>query len=74
MVRYDINDDATRFSEDALTQRFEMIYGVGKTPQIAEAPGRANVIDEHVDYEGGVALPFVGGSLTSILSSASSCR
>lgn len=58
MARYDINDDATRFSEDALTQRFEMIYGVGKNPQIAEAPGRANVIGEHVDYEGGVALPF----------------
>ena len=55
---YDINDDSTRFSEDALTQRFEAIYGVGPKPRIASAPGRANVIGEHVDYQGGVALPF----------------
>ena len=27
---YDINDNATRFSEDALVQRFEAIYGIGK--------------------------------------------
>ena len=47
---YDINDDTTRFSDDALTQCFETIYGVGPRPQIAAAPGRANVIGEHVDY------------------------
>ena len=55
---YDINDNTTRFSDDALTQRFEAIYGVGPKPRIATAPGRANVIGEHVDYQGGVALPF----------------
>jgi galactokinase len=55
---YDINDNATRFSTAALVQRFEAIYGVGPKPRIATAPGRANVIGEHVDYQGGVALPF----------------
>ena len=49
---YDINDNSTRFSEDALVQRFEAIYGVGPKPRIACAPGRANVVGEHVDYQG----------------------
>ena len=55
---YDINDNTTRFATDALVQRFEAIYGVGPKPRIATAPGRANVVGEHVDYQGGVALPF----------------
>ena len=55
---YDINDNSTRFSEDALTQRFEAIYGVGPRPQIAAASGCRDVIGEHVDYQGGVALPL----------------
>ena len=58
MALYDINDDTTRFATEALVQRFETIYGVGPRPQIASAPGRANIVGEHVDYQGGVALPF----------------
>ena len=58
MASYDINDNATRFATAALVQRFEAIYGVGPKPRIASAPGRANIVGEHVDYQGGAALPF----------------
>ena len=33
-------------------------YGSGRTACVAFAPGRANVIGEHTDYNGGLALPF----------------
>ena len=32
---------------------------LGRSPDVvARAPGRVNLIGEHTDYEGGLALPF----------------
>lgn len=41
---------------DALRRDFETIYR--ETPLIVRAPGRVNLIGEHTDYNGGLALPL----------------
>ena len=40
-----------------LQQQFEELYGV-KPDVLAEAPGRVNLIGEHIDYSEGFVLPF----------------
>ena len=40
-----------------LQQQFEELYGV-KADVLAEAPGRVNLIGEHIDYSEGFVLPF----------------
>ena len=43
----------TGMAHEALANHF------GRSPDvIARAPGRVNLIGEHTDYEGGLALPF----------------
>jgi galactokinase len=49
--------EAGRDRVDALVAAFEQRYG--RVPDgIAEAPGRVNLIGEHVDYNDGLVLPF----------------
>jgi galactokinase len=40
----------------ALHRDFEALYGA--VPRIVRAPGRVNLIGEHTDYNGGLALPM----------------
>ena len=43
-----------RFDTDSLTTRFEAYFGRSNEPiLIAAAPGRANLIGEHIDYQDG---------------------
>ena len=41
----------------ALSTNFESLYG-HKPQVISEAPGRVNLIGEHIDYSDGFVLPF----------------
>jgi galactokinase len=40
-----------------IARHFEDLYG-RKPEVIAEAPGRVNLIGEHIDYSEGFVLPF----------------
>jgi len=51
-------DDEGKYAPAALKARFEQQYGPGGPVRVAAAPGRANVIGEHVDYQDGLVLPF----------------
>ena len=44
--------------EPWLLQKFQEIYGIGESPLMYFAPGRVNLIGEHTDYNGGLAMPF----------------
>ena len=41
----------------ALSERFQDIYG-SPPDVLARAPGRVNLIGEHVDYSGGSVMPM----------------
>jgi galactokinase len=43
-------------NENELRRKFEEIYG--RRPRLFRAPGRANLIGEHTDYNEGFVLPF----------------
>jgi galactokinase len=47
----------------SLAREFENLFGV-KPDLITEAPGRVNLIGEHVDYNQGLVLPFAIESTT----------
>lgn len=47
----------------SLAREFENLFGV-KPDLITEAPGRVNLIGEHVDYNQGLVLPFAIDSTT----------
>ncbi|MCX6181040.1 MAG: galactokinase [Bacteroidetes bacterium] len=40
-----------------LIEKFESYFGTGSEPQLFFAPGRVNLIGEHIDYNGGNVLP-----------------
>ena len=42
---------------DFLLDEFEAKFGTGREPEIYFAPGRVNLIGEHIDYNGGCVLP-----------------
>jgi galactokinase len=42
---------------DKFRQQFQAAFGSAATPQIFRAPGRVNLIGEHVDYSEGFVLP-----------------
>jgi galactokinase len=52
-----IVDPVDQMSNDELSAAFETAYGFPPTG-IWAGPGRVNLIGEHVDYNGGVMLPF----------------
>src|SRR5947209_4791151 len=54
---HDVMEKADQLSIDAVSTGFEAVYGFAPTGVWA-APGRVNLIGEHVDYNGGVMLPF----------------
>jgi galactokinase len=41
----------------AVYDGFRKVFGTGSTPRIFFAPGRVNLIGEHIDYNGGLVLP-----------------
>lgn len=43
---------------ELLKQEFYKIFSTTKEPEIFFAPGRINIIGEHIDYNGGSVLPF----------------
>ena len=52
-------DAPSRLEREALTGRFLAAFGPSELPVVvAFAPGRANVIGEHTDYQEGLVLPF----------------
>ncbi len=40
-----------------MKQLFEELYGKGEEPRLFFAPGRVNLIGEHIDYNGGLVFP-----------------
>ena len=51
--------DPARLERDALTRRFLAAFGDDTNPVVvAFAPGRANLIGEHTDYQDGLVMPF----------------
>ncbi len=42
---------------EELLRKFDDLFGHGNEPQIFFAPGRVNLIGEHIDYNGGCVLP-----------------
>ena len=51
--------DPARLERDALTRRFLAAFGDDANPVVvAFAPGRANLIGEHTDYQDGLVMPF----------------
>ena len=46
---------------EELLKKFEDIFGSGNEPQMFFAPGRVNLIGEHIDYNGGCVLPAALG-------------
>jgi galactokinase len=54
----DADDAARAAAVKRVTEGFEAAFGRAPTGVWA-APGRVNVIGEHVDYNGGLCLPFV---------------
>ncbi|ALE34179.1 hypothetical protein IY73_00980 [Lawsonella clevelandensis] len=52
-----MSDTFAMVSADAAAQLFADTYGYEPTG-VWSAPGRVNVIGEHVDYAGGICLPF----------------
>jgi len=53
----DADDDARAVTVERVTDAFTQAYGHAPAGVWA-APGRVNVIGEHVDYNGGLCLPF----------------
>ena len=52
-------DAPSRLEREALTGRFLAAFGPSDVPVVvAFAPGRANVIGEHTDYQEGLVMPF----------------
>lgn len=43
--------------KERLLQEFEAIYGDSKRCHVYFAPGRVNLIGEHIDYSGGYVMP-----------------
>jgi galactokinase len=41
----------------AYIKMFEALFGTGKAPELFFAPGRVNLIGEHIDYNGGYVFP-----------------
>ncbi len=50
-------DVVKRLSAEDVADRFEAVFG-GAPEGVWAAPGRVNLIGEHIDYVGGVMLPF----------------
>jgi len=57
-------DDYLPMSEK-LAQEFSAIFG-GNPDLIAQAPGRVNLIGEHIDYSDGFVLPFAIKDVTTV--------
>jgi N-acetylgalactosamine kinase len=51
------NDDTHRERYDSFVSKFETLYNI-KPKYIARAPGRVNLIGEHIDYAGFAVLPM----------------
>lgn len=43
--------------KEKLLQEFTRVYGANKDVRVYFAPGRVNLIGEHIDYSGGRVLP-----------------
>ena len=48
----------TLYRKAQLRSRLRDLFGNSAEPQIAEAPGRVNLIGEHTDYNDGWVLPM----------------